>query len=181
MDPLKIIEKYYSKNQKLLEVLVKHSSAVAKKALEIAKKFPEVDKNFIYEAAMLHDIGIIFTYISKLNPEGKYPYIAHGYLGREILEKEGFPKHALVCERHIGVGITQEEIIKKKLPLPERDMIPLTLEEKIITFADKFFSKHPDGSVREKSIDEIVKDLKNHGEEKVKIFKEWLKLFEEER
>ena len=156
------------------------SEAVAQKALKIAKKFPEVDKNFIYEAAMLHDIGVIFTYIPKLNPDGKYPYIAHGYLGREILEKEGLPKHALVCERHMGVGITKEEIIKKNLPLPQRDMIPVTLEEKIIAFADKFYSKHPDGIIKEKSVEQIIKELKKYGEDKVKIFEEWLKLFEEE-
>ncbi len=180
MDPLKIIEKYYSRNPKLLEILIKHSEAVANKALEIAKKFPNVDSNFIYEASMLHDIGVIYTYIPKLNPEGKYPYIAHGYLGREILEKERLPKHALVCERHIGVGITKKEIIEKNLPLPKRDMIPLTLEEKIIAFADKFFSKHPDGLVKEKSVEEIIKELKKYGNEKVKIFKEWLKLFGKE-
>jgi len=180
MDLLKIIEKYYSRNPKLLEILIRHSEAVANKALEIAKKFPNVDSNFIYEASMLHDIGVIYTYIPKLNPEGKYPYIAHGYLGREILEKEGLPKHALVCERHIGVGITKKEIIEKNLPLPKRDMIPLTLEEKIIAFADKFFSKHPDGLVKEKSVEEIIKELKKYGNEKVKIFKEWLKLFGKE-
>lgn len=180
MDPLKIIKKYYPENSKLFKVLIKHSEAVAQKALKIAKKFPEVDKNFIYEAAMLHDIGIIFTYIPKLNPDGKYPYIAHGYLGREILEKEGLPKHALVCERHMGVGITKEEIIKKNLPLPPRDMIPITLEEKIIAFADKFYSKHPDEIIKEKSIEQIIKDLKKYGEDKVKIFEEWLKLFGEE-
>jgi len=180
MDPLKIIEKYYSRNPKLLEVLIRHSEAVANKALEIAKKFPNVDSNFIYEASMLHDIGVIYTYIPKLNPEGKYPYIAHGYLGREILEKEGLPKHAFVCERHIGVGITKKEIIEKNLPLPKRDMIPLTLEEKIIAFADKFFSKHPDGLVKEKSVEEIIKELKKYGNEKVKIFKKWLKLFGKE-
>jgi len=39
MDPLKIIEKYYSRNPKLLEILIKHSEAVANKALEIAKNF----------------------------------------------------------------------------------------------------------------------------------------------
>ena len=177
---LKIIKKYYPENSKLFKVLIKHSEAVAQKALKIAKKFPEVDKNFIYEAAMLHDIGIIFTYIPKLNPDGKYPYIAHGYLGREILEKEGLPKHALVCERHMGVGITKEEIIKKNLPLPPRDMIPVTLEEKIIAFADKFYSKHPDGIIKEKSVEQIIKDLKKYGEDKVKIFEEWLKLFGEE-
>lgn len=180
MDPLKIIKKYYPENSKLFKVLIKHSEAVAQKALKIAKKFPEVDKNFIYEAAMLHDIGVIFTYIPKLNPDGKYPYIAHGYLGREILEKEGLPKHALVCERHMGVGITKEEIIKKNLPLPPRDMIPITLEEKIIAFADKFYSKHPDEIIKEKSVEQIIKDLKKYGEDKVKIFEEWLKLFGEE-
>jgi len=180
MDPLKIIKKYYPENSKLFKVLIKHSEAVAQKALKIAKKFSEVDKNFIYEAAMLHDIGVIFTYIPKLNPDGKYPYIAHGYLGREILEKEGLPKHALVCERHMGVGITKEEIIKKNLPLPPRDMIPITLEEKIIAFADKFYSKHPDEIIKEKSVEQIIKDLKKYGEDKVKIFEEWLKLFGEE-
>ena len=180
MDPVKILEKYYRENPKLFEILLKHSKAVAEKALKVASKFKEVDKEFIYEAAMLHDIGVIFTYIPELNPEGKYPYIAHGYLGREILEKEGYPKHALVCERHIGVGITKEEIIKKKLPLPPRDMVPQTLEEKIITFADKFFSKTPDGVVREKSVEKVIQHLSKHGEEKVKIFKEWLKLFVEE-
>ncbi len=180
MDPLKIIEKYYSKNPKLMEILIKHSQAVAEKALKIAKKFPSVDKDFIYSASLLHDIGVIFTYIPELNPEGKYPYIAHGYLGREILEKEGLPRHALVCERHIGVGITKEEIRRKKLPLPERDMVPLSLEEKIIAFADKFYSKHPGGIIKENTVEEILSNLKKHGEEKVKIFKEWLKLFGEE-
>ncbi len=178
MDPVKILEKYYAKNPRLFEILLKHSKAVAEKALRIAERFPEVDKEFVYQAAMLHDIGVIFTYIPELNPEGKHPYIAHGYLGRQLLEKEGLPKHALVCERHIGVGITKEEILKKKLPLPPRDMVPQTLEEKIVAFADKFFSKRPDGVVREKSVEEVIKDISKYGEEKVKIFKEWLKLFE---
>jgi uncharacterized protein len=52
------------------------------------------------------------------------------------------------------------------------------MEEKIIAFADKFFSKESDGSVRLRTVDEIINDLARYGEEKVKIFKEWLKLFE---
>ncbi len=177
LDIFEILKKYYQKNPKLLDILIKHSEAVAKKALKIAEKFKEVDKNFIYEAAMLHDIGIIETFIPKLNPEGKYPYIAHGYIGRNILEKEKLYRHALVCERHMGVGITKEEIIKKNLPLPVRDMVPESLEEKIIAFADKFYSKHPDGIVIEKSVNAILKDLEGYGKEKVKIFEDWLKLF----
>lgn len=177
MDPIEIIKKYYSPQSLAYIILVNHSQKVTEKALKIAEKF-NVDCQFIYEAAMLHDIGIFMTNTPKFDCHGKYPYIAHGYLGREILEKERFPMHALVCERHTGVGITKEEIIRNNLPLPCRDMIPITLEEKIIAYADKFFSKESDGSVRVKTVDEIIKDLSRYGEEKVKIFKEWNEMFE---
>lgn len=177
MNPVEIIKKYYQEGSVAFKILLNHSQAVAEKALKIAENF-DVDKQFIYEAAMLHDIGIFMTDTAKLDCHGEFPYIAHGYLGRQILEKEGLPKHALVCERHTGVGITKEEIIKNRLPLPQRDMIPLSMEEKIIAYADKFFSKESDGSVRVRTIDEILRDLSKYGEEKVKIFKEWLALFE---
>jgi len=65
----------------------------------------------------------------------------------------------------------KEEIIKNKLPLPPRDMMPITTETKIIAFADKFFSKEPDGSVRIRTVEEIIQDLSKYGEEKVNIFK----------
>ncbi len=177
MEPLKIIEKFYDPNSKAFEILVNHSKAVAEKAIKISENF-DVDKEFIYNAAMLHDIGIFMTNTPKFECYGSYPYIAHGYLGKELLEKEGFKKFALVCERHTGVGITKEEIIKKNLPLPHRDMIPISLEEQIIAYSDKFFSKESDGSVRIRTVDEIITDLSNYGEEKVNIFKKWLKKFE---
>ncbi|MEN2995137.1 MAG: HD domain-containing protein [Thermodesulfovibrio sp.] len=177
MDPVEIIKKYYNPQTLAFIILVNHSYKVAEKALKIAEKL-EVDRQFIYEASMLHDIGIFMTNTPKFDCHGSYPYIAHGYLGRQLLEKEGFPKHALVCERHTGVGITKEEIIKKNLPLPHRDMVPITLEEKIIAYADKFFSKESDGSVRIRTVDEIIEDLSRYGEDKVKTFKEWIEFFE---
>jgi len=179
MNPVEILKKYCGDNEELFELLLKHSEAVAKKALKIAEKFPEVDKDFIYEASILHDIGVTQVYFPGLNENAKYPYIAHGYLGREILEKEGLFKHALVCERHVGVGITKQEIEEKNLPLPKRDMVPVTLEEKIIAFADKFFSKRKGELTKEKSVEEVIKEISKYGEEKVKVFKEWLKLFGE--
>lgn len=176
MEPLEIIKKFYRVDSIAFMILVNHSKAVAEKALIIAEKF-QVDRQFIYEAAMLHDIGIFMTNTPKFGCYGSYPYIAHGYLGRQLLEREGFPVHALVCERHTGVGITREEIIKNTLPLPHRDMVPITLEEKIIAYADKFFSKESDSSVRVRTVDEIVKDLEKYGENKVKTFKEWHEIF----
>ena len=88
------------------------------------------------------------------------------------------PEHALVCERHIGVGITADEIKRHHLPLPERDMLPLSLEEQIICFADKFFSKNPDSIEKEKTLDEIMRLLEHHGESQVKKFKRLLEQFQ---
>ena len=177
MDPLSLLEKYGKGNPEFLNLIVKHSQAVAKKALEIAKKFPQVNLEVVYKGAMLHDIGCFFTYFPKFNEKATEPYIKHGMIGRHILEKEGYLDLAFICERHIGVGITKEEIIEKKLPLPPRDMVPQTLEEKIIAFADKFFSKIPERVDKEKSVEEIKRELRKYGEEKVRIFETWYKEF----
>ncbi len=54
---------------------------------------------------------------------------------------EGYPRHALVCERHTGAGLSLEGIIAQDLPVPHREMVPVSLEEQVICFADKFYSK----------------------------------------
>lgn len=151
---------------------------VAEKALKIAEKVKHLypDMEFIREAAMLHDVGIFLTDEPEIGCYGINPYICHGYLGRELLEKEGYPVHALVCERHIGVGLTKEEIEEKNLPLPKRDMIPLSLEEQIICFADKFFSKS-DILTKEKSLETVRKGIAKYGNEKLKKFDEWTRTF----
>ena len=180
MDPNKIIQKFYKADSKTYWYLTEHSKAVAKKALEVAKKVPHLgpDLEFIEEAAMLHDIGIFLVDAPSIGCFGNKPYICHGYLGRELLEKEGFPKHALVCERHVGVGLSVQDIEKQKLPLPKRDMIPISIEEEIICFADKFFSKKEEDLAKEKSIDEIRKEQLKFGKDKVKRFDGWLEKFE---
>ncbi len=113
MDPLVIIEKYYKKDSDLYNILISHSTDVMNKALSIAKKHPElsIDTDFIKEAAMLHDIGIFLTNAPSIHCYGIAPYVCHGYLGREILDAEGYPLHGLVCERHTGVGISLKEIL----------------------------------------------------------------------
>ncbi len=179
MDPLKIIQKYYQIDSKSYQFLVEHGKAVTKKAIEIAKKVPHLnpDIKFIEEASMLHDIGMFLTNNPGIGCFGKKPYICHGYLGRELLEKEGLPKHALACERHVGVGISIKDIEELKLPIPKRDMIPISIEEQIICFADKFFSKYEDGLSKENSLDKIRTGLLKFGNDKIKIFDEWMKKF----
>ena len=177
MIPIDIVKKYYEEEHILYKILLDHSFSVADKALSIAKMHPEMnlDIAFIYEAAMLHDIGIFKTNAPDIHCFGEFPYICHGYLGSDIMKNEGFPRHALVCERHTGAGISLENILKNNLPVPKRDMLPESLEEQLICFADKFYSKtHPD---KEKAIDKIRKNLFKHGEISVKRFDDWCRLF----
>ena len=179
IDPLKIIQKYYKKDSKAYWFLTEHGKAVVKKALEAARNVKQLkpDLKFIKEAGMLHDIGILFTNEESIGCFGDKPYICHGYLGRELLEKEGLPGHALVCERHVGVGFTAKEIQEQKLPLPMRDMRPKTIEEEIICFADKFFSKTEEFLTKEKSLERIREGLKTYGDDKIKVFDKWVVKF----
>ena len=52
-----------------------------------------VDREFVAEAAMLHDIGIIHCNAPKIYCVGPHQYIEHGYLGGEMLREEGLPQH----------------------------------------------------------------------------------------
>ncbi len=177
MIPADIIKKYYQEGSELYDILLTHSFSVADKALFISQAHPELnlDQGFIYEASMLHDIGIYRTDAPDIQCFGEYPYICHGYLGSDLLKAEGLPFHALVCERHTGTGLKLEEIEKNNLPLPHRDMIPVSMEEQLICFADKFFSKTKPG--KEKSIEKIRKGLSRYGDESVRQFDDWCNFF----
>jgi uncharacterized protein len=179
MNPLEIIAEFYEPGSESYQILIKHGQQVANKAIEVAKRVPQFkpNLNFINEAAMLHDIGIFETNSPELGCSGKHPYVCHGYLGRKILEKKGLPPHALVCERHVGIGITAEEIKLNQLPLPQRDMVPISIEEQIICFADKFFSKNGEVNDGEKSVEDILNGLRRYGPEKVIRFQNWMHLF----
>ena len=177
MNPLDILNRHYDPGAQLTETLLRHSEKVRDKALVIAEKVPHLypDKAFIAEAAMLHDIGICQTASAKLGCQGKSPYICHGILGRQILEAHGLFAHALVCERHVGVGITVADIVSQNLPLPHRDMQPIRIEEIIVCYADKFFSKTNGGTCH--SVERVIAGLVRFGADKVQRFMQWHRLF----
>jgi uncharacterized protein len=153
--------------------------AVTELALKIARSHPELeaDEEVLMFGGMLHDIGIFYTNAPEIGCFGELPYLAHGYLGRELLEKEGLSKIAPVCERHIGVGITLEDIRKNNLPIPHREMTPQTIEEKIICYADKFYSKSADNLVLPKPFDKVKKSINKYGEDKWKVFEAMMEMF----
>ena len=176
---LDIIEKYYPKDSALWYIYMAHANSVTSLVLKIAADNPQLkmDEKFLEYGGMLHDIGIYMTNAPEIECYGSFPYLAHGYLGRELLEKEGLPHVAPVCERHIGVGISLDDIQKHNLPLPLRDMTPRTPEERLICYADKFYSKSARDLSRPKPLKMVRKAIRKYGNDKWDVFKEMIAVF----
>ena len=66
---------------------------------------------------------------------------------------------------------------KHNLSLPKRDMTPQTIEEKIICYADKFFSKSTDNLLLPKPLKKVKKSVNKYGEDKWKVFEEMKEMF----
>jgi len=126
--------------------VVQHCLAVERMAMKIAKKIEKngstVDLRSVSMGALLHDIG-----------RAKTHGVEHGVVGAEMLRKMGLGKFAKFAENHIGAGIPAAEA--RELGLPAKDFVPQTLEEKVVTYADKRISRK-----REISYEEAVKWFK---------------------
>lgn len=163
-------------------ILVTHSESVARRALQIASQHPElnIDTDFVREAAMLHDVGIIRVDAPSIKCHGTEPYIRHGVCGAELLRSEGIDeRYARICERHTGAGLTLDDIVSQNLPLPHHDLQPETIEEKLICYADKFYSKSH--LSREKTIEQAEKSLAKFGGETLARFRAMKDIFEPEK
>ena len=167
MDYQALIDKYYPAGEhddELRPLLLQHSRQVADRCLVIADRHPELglDRRFLEEAAMLHDIGIRWCTAPGIHCHGTEPYLRHGVIGGELLRREHWERHARVAERHTGTGLPGLE--------------PETLEEQVVCYADKFYSKsHPD---RILTVVEAAQNLERFGHEGVKKFMDWAGQFE---
>ncbi|MBS3815334.1 MAG: TIGR00295 family protein [Hadesarchaea archaeon] len=107
--------------------VIEHSKAVSRESVKIAKKIRDnghnVNIRLVEIGALLHDVG-----------RSKTHSIQHGVKGAEILRKRGLENLAGFAENHLGAGIIIEE--SKELGLPEKNYLPESLEEKIVTYAD---------------------------------------------
>jgi uncharacterized protein (TIGR00295 family) len=128
--------------------VINHSKCVRDLAVLIAKK-ANADIKTVELGALLHDIGR-----SKTND------IKHAIEGVKIAKKYDIsPKIIKIIERHIGAGITLENA--KKLGLPPKAYIPITLEEKIVCHADNLINN----CKKQKIENEIEKALKKNQKE----------------
>lgn len=185
-DYSRILNYFYPEADRLRDILFTHSKGVARHAIAIVDRHPELhaDRDIVLAGAMVHDIGIRYCDAPGICCHGTHPYICHGTLGGKMLRSNASTLGlsevetetlARICERHTGTGLTKAQIISQRLPLPPCDLVPETIEEQIICYADKFFSKTRPAEM--KQYEKAVASLRKFGEEGIKIFEEWHKLF----
>ena len=201
MDYLSLIYRYYPEDNALRRMLLHHSQQVCTRALQIVDRHPELGANriLVEAGAMLHDIGIFRTDAPGIHCHGTEHYLLHGIIGASILRHEAevlrqkattevsatihsdetctfYEALARICERHTGTGLTRQVIAQRGLPMPDQDLLPETIEEQIICYADKFYSKsHLE---RERSIAQTIASLEKFGDAGVEKFRCWTELFE---
>jgi uncharacterized protein len=139
--------------------VIKHCRAVTKLALEIAaacrEKGLNIDLELVEIGALLHDVG-----------RSKTHTVNHAVVGVEIAKSAGLPEPVIsIIKTHVGGGITVSEA--EKLGWPKDVYVPITLEEKIVSYADKLI----EGSKRvpiEITIKKLSKELKGDAAERVR-------------
>lgn len=158
-----IIDKYYPEGSRLRDIYMKHAESVAGLAEELRAEFmPALDPQQVKAAAMLHDIGIFLTDAPGIECRGTAPYIQHGPMGADLLRREGAPEWAArVAERHTGVGIGE--------------LVPQTPLEKLVCYADKFYSKS--GSGARKTLDDVERSMDRFGPDNLAAFRRLHSLF----
>jgi len=130
--------------------VIRHCRAVAEIAVKIALKCRErgipVDLELIRIGALLHDLG-----------RSKTHSVHHPVVGAKIAEELGLPEAIIrIIKRHIGGGLTAEEAAE--LGWPVENYLPETLEEKIVTYADKLIDGDKVVPI-EKTIEEFKRKL----------------------
>jgi uncharacterized protein len=118
--------------------VIDHCRTVSGYAKEIAIKISEsavkgghpvdIDIDAVFVGGLLHDIG-----------RSKTHGIRHAIEGAAIAAENGLDGTLIrIIERHIGAGIPLDEALG--LGLPEKDYLPITIEEKIVAHADNLVS-----------------------------------------
>jgi uncharacterized protein len=128
----------------------------------------DVDLDLVRAGSLLHDIGV-YRLCDDAGNLGHTNYIRHGVLGYELLREEGLPE--AICRfasHHIGVGISRDDVLAQRLPIPPADYLAETGEERLVMYADNFHSKTTPPVFRTASA--CAARLRRFGEEKVRAF-----------
>ncbi|HET9656826.1 MAG TPA: HDIG domain-containing protein [Kineosporiaceae bacterium] len=139
---IRALHEKYAPTHDAFELVHTHCEIVCTVAEQLAARCGlTVDIELVRVGSLLHDIGVYRQY----GPSGEIDhttYVRHGVLGHELLRGLGFPEAVCrFCSCHTGVGISRADILAQGLPLPVADYLPESVEEELVSYADKFHSK----------------------------------------
>ena len=139
--------------------VINHCLAVTELALETASSLKErgfeIDFELVEIGALLHDVG-----------RSKTHTVHHAVVGAEIAKSAGLPDPVVsIIKRHVGGGITASEA--EKFGWPKDVYVPVTLEEKVVSYADKLIEKGKRAPI-EATIDKLSEEKKYEAAERVR-------------
>lgn len=130
--------------------VIAHCLSVTRVAMRLAEAFRrrgfDVDLALVEAGALMHDLGRSRTH-----------GVEHGAVGGRLARRMGLPEAlARVIERHVGAGITAEEA--GRIGLPPGSYVPETLEEKIVSYADKLIEGGREVEI-EVTVEKLAREL----------------------
>lgn len=167
---LEKLHRKYAPSEEIFDLVFTHCNIILDIANQLIVRGDfAVNVDLVRVGCMVHDIGVHPLFDSSGVLRDGVNYITHGTEGEAILKSKGFPEKLWrFASHHTGVGLTKEDIITQKLPLPEVDYLAETDEELLVMYADKFHSKTTPPYFN--SYEWYKNDIIRFGEDKVKKF-----------
>ncbi|SEO91401.1 HD domain-containing protein [Actinacidiphila rubida] len=168
---IRALHERHAPSEELFDLVHTHCEAVwaiAEELLGAPGAEAGVDRELVRVGCLLHDVGVYRLYDAS-GRRVHESYLLHGVLGHELLRDEGLPEElSRFCSRHTGVGLTRRDIQAQKLPLPADDYVAVTVEERLVMYADKFHSKTT--PPRFLTADAYAAEIRRFGEDKAVAF-----------
>lgn len=137
---IKDLHHKYAQTETDFNLIYQHCQVIEAIAMQLldAKPIAGVDRQLVHVGCLLHDIGAY-----QVLEDGHFVKgVRHGTFGEDILKAEGFPVTIWrFASHHTGVGLTEQDVIDQKIPIPIADYTAKTDEERLVMYADKFHSK----------------------------------------
>ncbi|HEY0010924.1 MAG TPA: HD domain-containing protein [Candidatus Paceibacterota bacterium] len=163
------LHRKYAPSVEAFDLVFTHCRAVNEIAQQLLSSCSlRINQELVEAGCLLHDIGVYELSAEELSGPS---YTKHGVLGEGLLRAERLPDELCrIASHHTGVGLTRDDVVRQKLPLPLQDYLAETDEELLVMYADKFHSKStPPRFNRPESYSTFVS---RYGDDKVVRFKQ---------